>query len=153
MSLKIQWYHNGKEISAANRIQIYHDFGYVALDILDVRADDAGVYTVVARNQLGEAQVSATMVVESMMQTNNLFEPNKANNNYLSHYNIAARSSIDTSSMHGGIYEKTKKLEDSKFVEPRYEIEEISKSKPYFVVPLADPKPVNEGKNIHLECR
>lgn len=55
--------------------------------------------------------------------------------------------------MHGGIYEKTKKLEDSKFVEPHYEIEEISKSKPYFVVPLTDPKPVNEGKNIHLECR
>lgn len=66
LNLKISWYHNGKEISAANRIQIYHDFGYVALDILNVRADDAGVYTVVARNPLGEAQVSATMVVESM---------------------------------------------------------------------------------------
>lgn len=55
--------------------------------------------------------------------------------------------------MHRGIYEKTQQLESSKFVEPQYEIEEISKSKPYFVVPLSDPKPVSEGKNIHLECR
>lgn len=64
-----------------------------------------------------------------------------------------ARSSIDTSSVHKGIYEKTQNLERAKFVEPQYEIEEISKSKPYFVQPLSDPKPVNEGKNIHLECR
>lgn len=49
----------------ANRIQVYHDFGYVALDIVSVREDDAGVYTVVARNALGEAQLQSTMVVES----------------------------------------------------------------------------------------
>lgn len=65
LNLRIEWYHNGKPIMPANRIQIYHDFGYVALDILNVRADDAGVYTVVAKNQLGEEQASATMVVES----------------------------------------------------------------------------------------
>lgn len=65
LNLKIEWYHNGKPIMPANRIQIYHDFGYVALDILSVRAEDAGVYTVVARNQLGEEQLSAQMVVES----------------------------------------------------------------------------------------
>lgn len=50
---------------SANRIQTYHDFGYVALDILSVRADDAGTYTVVARNALGEAQLLASMHVES----------------------------------------------------------------------------------------
>lgn len=55
--------------------------------------------------------------------------------------------------MHKGIYEKTQKLEGSKFVEPQYDIEEISKSKPIFVQPLSDPQPVGEGKNIHLECR
>lgn len=55
--------------------------------------------------------------------------------------------------MHRGIYEKTQRLEDRKFVEPQYDIEEISKSKPVFVQPLSDPKPVGEGKNIHLECR
>jgi hypothetical protein len=63
------------------------------------------------------------------------------------------RSNIDTTSMHRSTMEKTQRLEGSKFVEPQYHIEEISKSKPIFVQPLSDPKPVNEGKNIHLECR
>lgn len=66
---------------------------------------------------------------------------------------ILARSSIDTTSIHKGLYEKTKVLEGSKFVEPQYHIEEISKSKPIFVQPLSDPNPISEGKNIHLECR
>lgn len=64
-TMQIEWYHNSKPIMPANRIQVYYDFGYVALDILSVRADDAGVYTVVSRNAAGEAQLSATMVVES----------------------------------------------------------------------------------------
>lgn len=64
-TLQIEWYHNGKSLMSANRIELYHDFGAVALDIHAVRAEDAGVYTVVARNALGEAQLSATMVVES----------------------------------------------------------------------------------------
>lgn len=55
--------------------------------------------------------------------------------------------------MHRGMYERTQTLENSKFVEPQYDVEEISKSKPIFVQPLSDPRPVGEGKNIHLECR
>lgn len=65
LSMKIEWYHNNQPIMPANRIQTYQDFGYVALDILGVRGEDAGTYTVVARNNLGEAQISATMLVES----------------------------------------------------------------------------------------
>lgn len=65
LSMQIEWYHNGQPIMPANRIQTYQDFGYVALDILGVRGEDAGTYTVVARNNLGEAQISATMLVES----------------------------------------------------------------------------------------
>lgn len=67
-TLQIEWYHNGKPLMSANRIELYHDFGAVALDIHAVRADDAGVYTVVARNALGEAQLQATMVVESKLK-------------------------------------------------------------------------------------
>ncbi|EEB18956.1 conserved hypothetical protein [Pediculus humanus corporis] len=128
LTMNVEWYHNGKPLQTANRTQTYHDFGYVALDITSVRSEDAGSYTVVAKNKLGDAQASTTMEVET-------------------------RSSIDTTSMHHGLYEKTKRLEDSKFVEPHYDIEEISKSKPIFTQPLSDPKPVFEGKNIHLECR
>ena len=62
--IQIEWYFNGRAIQSANRIQTYHDFGYVAIDILSVRSEDAGTYTIVARNALGEAQLSATMEVE-----------------------------------------------------------------------------------------
>lgn len=65
LTMQIEWYHNGKPITAANRTQTYHDFGYVAIDIVQVRSEDAGTYTVVARNALGEAKLSATMIVES----------------------------------------------------------------------------------------
>lgn len=71
-TLQIEWYHNGKSLMSANRIELYHDFGAVALDIHAVRAEDAGVYTVVARNALGEAQLSATMVVESKIFVNEM---------------------------------------------------------------------------------
>ena len=55
--------------------------------------------------------------------------------------------------MHHGLYEKTQRLEDNTFIEPSYDVEEISKSKPVFVQPLGATTPVSEGKNIHLECR
>lgn len=55
--------------------------------------------------------------------------------------------------MHRGAYDKTKHIEDSKFVEPQYHIEELCKSKPVFVVPLSDPQPLSEGRNVHMECR
>lgn len=72
---------------------------------------------------------------------------------YLQYLFFAARSGIDTRSMHRNAYDKTQRLEESKFVEPQYHIEEISKSKPIFVVPLSDPQPLSEGRNVHLECR
>jgi hypothetical protein len=62
--LKIEWLFNGKPVTAANRTQTYSDFGYVAIDILCVRPEDSGTYTVVARNALGEAQQSAMMTVQ-----------------------------------------------------------------------------------------
>lgn len=55
--------------------------------------------------------------------------------------------------MHRGAVEKTHRFDDSHFVEPKYEIEEISKSKPIFTQPLSDLPPLPEGKNVHLECR
>lgn len=55
--------------------------------------------------------------------------------------------------MHHATVEKTQRIEGSKFTEPHYEIEEVSKSKPIFVTPLVDLQPIPEGKNIHLECR
>lgn len=66
-SMKVEWYFNGKILMDATRIKFYNDFGYVALDIKDVRSTDSGTYTVVARNAMGEAQLSANMEVEGKM--------------------------------------------------------------------------------------
>lgn len=55
--------------------------------------------------------------------------------------------------MHRGAIEKTQRMEGKNFVEPQYDVEELSKSKPVFVQPLSDLHPIHEGKNIHLECR
>lgn len=65
LTMTIEWYFNGKQIKSANRIQTYYDFGYVALDISNIRSEDSGVYTVIARNSAGEAQLSSSMMVES----------------------------------------------------------------------------------------
>lgn len=64
-TMSIDWYHNGKPIQPATRVQTYFDFGYVALDIVGVRGEDSGSYTVVARNAAGEAQLQTQMQVES----------------------------------------------------------------------------------------
>lgn len=64
-TMTVEWFFNEQAIMSASRIKTYHDFGYVSLDISDVRQQDAGQYTVVARNALGQAQMSAVMNVES----------------------------------------------------------------------------------------
>ena len=64
VSMQVEWYFNGHVIMSATRIKFYNDFGYVAMDISDVRSSDSGTYTVIARNSLGEAQLSTSMVVE-----------------------------------------------------------------------------------------
>lgn len=65
LTMRVEWYHNGRPVMTANRIQTYHDFGYVAMDILDVRGEDSGTYTLVATNAAGQAQLDTQMIVES----------------------------------------------------------------------------------------
>ncbi|CAG0890532.1 unnamed protein product [Cyprideis torosa] len=121
--LTVEWYHNGKPLMQANRIQTYLDFGYVAIDIMSVRVEDSGTYTCVAKNQLGQAEVSVEMVVE-------------------------ARTNIDQTAMHRVDHQRSRHEQ-----EIEREVTEVSKSKPYFVQALKDHPPVREGGNFHLECR
>lgn len=58
-------YHNGRPLTAAHRFRPMFDFGYVALDILYAYPEDSGTYTVVARNQLGEAHSQTQLAVGS----------------------------------------------------------------------------------------
>lgn len=41
------------------------DFGYVALDILYAFPEDSGIYTLIARNELGEVQSNLELIVNS----------------------------------------------------------------------------------------
>uniref|UniRef100_A0A913I9R6 Ig-like domain-containing protein n=1 Tax=Strongyloides stercoralis TaxID=6248 RepID=A0A913I9R6_STRER len=53
--LKIEWYHNGNPLKFSSRIRMIHDFGYVALEFLNVLTEDSGRYTCRAINDVGEA--------------------------------------------------------------------------------------------------
>lgn len=47
--VEVNWYKNGNPVTASSRIRTVNDFGYVALDIIGVRPDDAGEWTYVQR--------------------------------------------------------------------------------------------------------
>ena len=65
----VEWIHNGRPLQAGSRIQTHHDFGYVALDILDVKKEDSGTYVLVASNALGRQEAQLELKVESHAQT------------------------------------------------------------------------------------
>lgn len=50
-------------ISKGSRISTIFNFGYVSLNILHLRAEDTGTYTVRAVNHLGEATSTASLRV------------------------------------------------------------------------------------------
>lgn len=61
--MKVEWYKDGRPITASSRITTIFNFGYVSLNIMHLRAEDAGSYTVRAVNRLGEAISSASLHV------------------------------------------------------------------------------------------
>ena len=127
-NLKVMWLHNGQELKASSRIQTYHDFGYVALDILDVSKDDAGTYTLVAQNLLGREEASIDLRVEAQSQ------------------------GVDQSTIHVKAVQEMKRFEMKQ--EKSDMVMDVSpQSAPVFRTPLQDPQPVMEGQNIHLEAR
>lgn len=52
-TLKVEWFRNEQPLEDSSRIQKVHDFGYVALDISHIRAEDEGIYMCRATNSLG----------------------------------------------------------------------------------------------------
>uniref|UniRef100_A0A7E4ZS77 Immunoglobulin I-set domain protein n=1 Tax=Panagrellus redivivus TaxID=6233 RepID=A0A7E4ZS77_PANRE len=63
VKMTVEWYHNGAPLPAAHRFRPMFDFGYVALDILYAYPEDSGTYTMVAKNELGQAESSLELVV------------------------------------------------------------------------------------------
>ena len=60
-NLRVDWFKDGRPVSVGSRFRQVHDFGYVALDIRELVAEDSGVYTCVATNLLGKDEISATL--------------------------------------------------------------------------------------------
>uniref|UniRef100_A0AC34G866 Ig-like domain-containing protein n=1 Tax=Panagrolaimus sp. ES5 TaxID=591445 RepID=A0AC34G866_9BILA len=64
-TLRVQWLKDGLPLNNANRIQTFHNFGFVSLTLHPTYPEDNGVYTCVLINDLGEAQSSAQLTTIS----------------------------------------------------------------------------------------
>lgn len=63
-TLQVEWYRDGAPLPHSNRYKLLKDFGYAALDINFLVAQDAGQYTLVISNAVGQAQTSTTIQIE-----------------------------------------------------------------------------------------
>ena len=127
--LSVQWLFNGTPLAASSRIQTNHDFGYVAIDILEVKKEDSGTYTLVATNALGTQQANVDLKVEAHSQ------------------------SVDQTTLHSKTLEETKRFEMKQEVQ-QVQIQELyPQAPPVFVQKLQDIPPVQEGANVHFEAK
>lgn len=63
-NLRVEWYFNGKVLQSGHRYRTAYDFGFAALDILTVYAEDSGEYTCKVINNLGQATSSIKLNVQ-----------------------------------------------------------------------------------------
>lgn len=119
----VQWYFNQKPISVGSRFRTYNDFGYVALDISQVTTQDTGVYTVVARNTLGQAESSSRVRVDVTRQES---------------YEMSQEIEMLEAR---GKYQRQEEMEDTQ-----------PKTKPIFMKPLKNHQTI-ELSNVHFETR
>ena len=87
-TMKVEWFQNGRPVTIGSRFRTYYEFGFVALDVLELTTADAGEYTVRATNQLGTAHTSAMVRVSS-------------------------HAGVDLETQHDGAMEQIQYLEDS----------------------------------------
>lgn len=125
--LRVEFLHNGKVLQQASRIHTVCDFGYVALDIGQLVASDAGEYVCRATNALGESRSVIRL-------------------------SVAARDSLDLSSQRPEGLDKIKQLElrGSSTVSGREEV--ATCQKPVFTSALQNVV-VAENKSAHLAAR
>lgn len=61
--MRLDFYFNGKSLNASSRANITYRFGFIALDLLSLVTEDAGVFTCVVSSATGSAESSATLSV------------------------------------------------------------------------------------------
>lgn len=62
-NLRIEWYHNDKEVPMSNRINRFNGFGYSILEINDFDHNDIGNYVCVASNKNGYSKQSFNVAI------------------------------------------------------------------------------------------
>ncbi len=67
-NLKVKWLKDGAPMAVGHRFRPIHDFGYVALDIVDVIAEDTGRYTCRATNLAGTAEIETRLECKSKLK-------------------------------------------------------------------------------------
>ena len=66
--LQVEWLKDGQPITIGHRFRPIHDFGYVALDIIDTISEDSGTYICRATNLKGTCECKAQLSCHSKRQ-------------------------------------------------------------------------------------
>ncbi|KAG0723055.1 Titin [Chionoecetes opilio] len=127
-TMTVEWFHNGKPLAASSRATVTWRFGFVALDLLNVITNDAGVYTCRATNVKGQDETQASL-------------------------RITDRPLIERQSQHPEALQQIGYLEDQSRFQRSISMEEYANVKPTFIKPLTNLGEVLEGKYAHFEAQ
>ncbi|MCP9264543.1 hypothetical protein DINM_022655 [Dirofilaria immitis] len=127
VKMVVEWYHNGAPLPAAHRFRPMFDFGYVALDILYAFPEDSGIYTLIARNELGEVQSNLELIVNS-------------------------DKSLYLDAHHPEGLDRIQELEQSRIRPLEYPADRECDHEPRFIGDLHDLE-LNESENIHFALK
>ncbi|CAI4222564.1 unnamed protein product [Auanema sp. JU1783] len=124
--MRIQWLKDGQPLHSSNRFKLTSDFGYIALDIAHTVPEDAGTYAVVASNDKGQTEISATL-------------------------SVRANASIINDTQHEQSWQKIQQLEAPRAAGDA--APDIKHGPPKFVRPLNSADNVVEGQPTHFEAQ
>lgn len=126
-NLKVEWFKNGRPITIGHRFRPIHDFGYVALDIIDLISEDSAIYSCRATNLVGMDEVTCTLSCRGTQQ-------------------------IITSTQHEQGLEQIQHLEDRTKYHRTEQVEQTTTQTPIFTTSLKNIE-IREGQRAHFECR
>ena len=64
-NLHVEWFKDGRPVTLGHRFRPIHDFGYLAMDILDLISEDSGTYTIRATNNVGSIEQTVSLRCQS----------------------------------------------------------------------------------------
>ena len=136
-TMRIEWYKDGRPITASSRIATMFSFGHVSLHVSGLRAEDAGTYVCRAVNAAGEAVSQCTVsvrVTQDLTDSTGIMEQRQ----YIEKTEMLERQ--QQSKAQGTLLNRTESV-----VEPT--------QPPEFKTPIKDQLGIREGAFAHFEAR